>query len=125
MCQLGLVHSDMIRYADDAYFFFEGENWEQTKLAAEKTMPKIVDWLKKSEMMVNVSKTEACLFKTKKSEPKAVNVMGENILVAPNVKILGLTFSSDLSWHAHIEKNHQYMQKRLSCYKTTKAILGC
>ena len=104
LSQLGLVHSDMIRYADDAYFFFEGDNWEETKVAAEKTMPKIVDWLKKSGMLVNVSKTEACLFETKKSEPKAVNVMGENILVAPNVKILGLTFSSDLSWHAHIEK---------------------
>ena len=37
----------MIIYADDEYFFFEGDNWEETKLPAEKTMPKIVDWLKK------------------------------------------------------------------------------
>ena len=43
-------------------------------LFAEKTMPNIVDWLKKSGMLVTVSKTEACLFETKKSEPKAVNV---------------------------------------------------
>ena len=55
-------------------------------------------------MLVNVSKTEACLLETKKSEPKAVNMMRENIQVAPRVKILGLTFSSDQSWHAHIEK---------------------
>ena len=74
-------------------------------------MPKIVDWLKKSGMLENVYKREASLFETKKLEPKAVNVMGENILVAPSVKILGLTFSSDLSWHAHIEKNHQSIQK--------------
>ena len=55
-------------------------------------------------MLVNVSKTEAYLFQTKKSEPKAVNVTGENISVAPSVKILGVTFSSDISWHTHIEK---------------------
>ena len=41
--------------------FFEGNNSEQTELASEKTMPKIVDWLKKSGMLGNVSKTETCL----------------------------------------------------------------
>ena len=104
LSQLGHVYSDMIRYADDAYFFFEGDNWEETKAVAENTMPKIVDWLKKSGMLVNVSKTEACLFEQRISDPKTVSVMGENVSVSKNVKILGLTFSSDLSWYAHIEK---------------------
>ncbi len=36
LSQLGLVYPDMIRYTDAALFFFEGENWEQTKLAAGK-----------------------------------------------------------------------------------------
>ena len=69
-------------------------------------MPKIVDWLRrnKSVRLVNVPKAEPCLFATNKLEPKAVNVMGENIPVAPSVKMLVLTFSSDLSWHAIIEK---------------------
>lgn len=104
LSQLGHVYSDMIRYADDAYFFFEGEDWEKTKETAEKTMPKIIDWLKKSGMLVNVSKTEACLFQQKIPDPKTVSIMGENVLVSKSVKILGLTFSYDLSWYTHIEK---------------------
>jgi hypothetical protein len=40
LSQVGPVYSGIIRYADN------GENWEETKLATEKTMPKIVDWLK-------------------------------------------------------------------------------
>ena len=75
---------------------------------------KIVDWLKKSGMLVNVSKTEACLFETKKSELKIVNIM--NIAVTTNVKILGLTFSSDLSWYSHIVKITN------TCKKDTHAI---
>ena len=65
------------------------------------------------------------VFETKKSEPIAVNVMGENISIAPSVEILDLTFSSDLSWHAHIEKKSPAHAKRFSFNKTTKAILGC
>ena len=54
--------SDLVRYADDANFFFEGDDWEETKETSEKTIPKIIDRLKKSGMLVNVSKTEGCLF---------------------------------------------------------------
>ena len=75
-----LVHYSDSHYANDAYYFFKRDNWEQTKLSTAKRMPKIVHWLIKSGMFVNVSKTEACLIETKKSEPKrCVNAMGGNI----------------------------------------------
>ena len=56
-------------------------------------------------------------FETKKSETKAVDVMEENISVAPSVTILRLTFSSDPSWHVHIEKKYHQ-----TCKKDSHAI---
>ena len=48
LSQLKLVQSYIIRFDDDAYFFIEGDNKEQTSIAAEKTVPKRVDWPKLS-----------------------------------------------------------------------------
>ena len=47
----------MIKYTDDTYFLFDGEID-----AAEAAMPKVVECLKKSGMLVNVLKQKhACL----------------------------------------------------------------
>ena len=78
-----------------------------------------MDWLNKSGMLVNISKT----LSPQKSEPKAVNLTSKNISVAPSVKILGLIFCSDLSWHAHIDKNHQHMQKDYHAIKVLRQYL--
>jgi hypothetical protein len=76
LSQLVHFYLDMIRYADNAYFFFEVDDWEQIKCDTEKTMPKLVDWLKVRNAS-NAIKTKACLFEPKKSQPKIANVMGE------------------------------------------------
>jgi hypothetical protein len=88
----------MIRYANAAYFFFEEDDWEETKKVAEKTMPKIKDMLKTSVILVNVSKTEAFLFQQKITEPMTFIALLKNVLVSKRTKILGLTFSYDLIW---------------------------
>ncbi len=50
---------NIVAYADDMYFIFESSSWDKvTKIAAETTK-KAIDWLKKSGMVINASKTEA------------------------------------------------------------------
>jgi hypothetical protein len=54
--QLGHIYLIKIKYADYAYFFFEGDEWEEIKIDEEKTVSKIVGWLEKLGMLVNVTK---------------------------------------------------------------------
>ncbi len=53
---------NVVAYADDMYFIFESDTWEDvTKIAAEETK-KAISWLQKSGMVINASKTEAAYF---------------------------------------------------------------
>ena len=52
-------------------------------------------------------------FSTDNTGPNTVSVMGENVSVSKSVKILGLTFSYDLSWTLTLKKSPTPAKKTL------------
>ena len=95
----------MVAYADDMYFIFEADSWEEvTKIAAENTK-KAIDWLKKSGMVINATKTEAAYFALRElSGPLVVNIDGTQIELKKVINVLGLTFDHKLQWGSQVEK---------------------
>jgi len=96
---------NIVAYADDMYFIFEANTWEEvTTLAAKKTK-EAIDWLKKSGMVINTCKTEAAYFALRElSNPQEVNIDGTQIELKKTLNVLGLTFDYKLHWGVHVEK---------------------
>jgi hypothetical protein len=90
---------NIVAYADDMYFIFESSSLDEvTKIAAETTK-KAIDWLKKSGMVINASKTEAAYFALQElANPPEVNIDGNQIKLKKSMNILGLTFDHALQW---------------------------
>jgi hypothetical protein len=95
---------NIVAYADDMYFIFESSSWDEvTKIAAETTK-KAIDWLKKSGMVINASKTEAAYFALQElANPPEVNIDGNQIKLKKSMNILGLTFDHALQWGPQVE----------------------
>ncbi len=96
---------NVVAYADDMYFIFESDTWEDmTKIAAEETKKAIV-WLQKSGMLINASKTEAAYFSQKElPNPPSVNIVGIQIELKKTINFLGLTFDHKFNWDVQVEK---------------------
>jgi len=95
----------IVAYADDMYFIYEADTWDEAAAQASYNTKKAMEWLKRSGMVLNASKTEACYFATKELErPPKMEIDGVNIEIKKTLKVLGLTFDHKLSWDIHIEK---------------------
>jgi hypothetical protein len=100
-----LSDTNMVAYADDMYFIYEGDSWEQVSATASKQTKKAMDWLRKTGMVLNPSKTEAGYFSTRTlSNPPKINISGEIIECQKTIRVLGLLFDHKMSWEAHIDK---------------------
>ena len=76
----------------------------------------LMKWLKDSGMKVNSNKTEFCIFHRMDIPPKTILLFNETITSKKEMKILGVTFDSKLSWHNHINGTIS------KCKKTLQAI---
>ena len=64
-----------------------------------------IEWLKKSGLVLNSSKTESCYFAKRELEhPPKIEIDGVTIETKMRMKVLGLTFDHKMSWEAHVEK---------------------
>ena len=68
----------------------------------ETKLKKITDWLTKSGMKVNESKTELCLFHRGDTRPITLNINGIEITSKSTINILGVIFDAKLQWSDHI-----------------------
>jgi hypothetical protein len=95
---------NIVAYADDIYFIFESSSWDEvTKISAETTK-KANDWIKKSAMVINASKTEAAYFALQElaNSPEA-NIDGNQIKLKKSMNFLGLTFDHALQRGPQVE----------------------
>jgi hypothetical protein len=95
---------NIIAYADDMYYVFEADSWDTVaKIASEKTKVAI-EWLKKSGMVINASKTEAAYFAKKELlNPPEMTIDGITIIPKKYLKVLGILFDYKLKWDTHVE----------------------
>jgi len=97
--------TSIVAYADDIYFIYEANSWEGVSEMASQNTKKAMEWLKKSGMVLNSSKTEAAYFSTRElTNPPKIGVDGIQIITKPQIKVLGMIFDYKMSWDIHIEK---------------------
>ena len=53
--------TSIVAYADDMYFIYEADTWEGVSAMASRNTKKAMEWLKKSGMVLNSSKTESSI----------------------------------------------------------------
>ena len=97
--------TNIVAYADDMYFIYEADSWESVSEKASQNTKKAMEWLKKSGMVLNSSKTEAAYFTTRElSNPPKIEIDGVQLTTKPQIKVLGMIFDYKMSWDLHIEK---------------------
>ena len=71
---------NIVAYADDMYFIYTSDTWEDVSTIASQNTNKAIEWLKKSGMVLNSSKTEACYFAKRELEyPPKIEIGGVTI----------------------------------------------
>ena len=108
--------SDCITYADDNYTIESGKDLNDTIGKVKMKAELLIQWLKDSGMQVNSKKTEFCIFHRNDVPQRELKLFNEIIQSKKEIKILGVTFDSKLSWSSHINIT------LLKCRKTLQAI---
>jgi Reverse transcriptase (RNA-dependent DNA polymerase) len=106
----------IITYADDNYIIGQGKTDEEALQSAVGIATQVAEWLSKSGMCVNSSKTEVCLFSREETIAHEVTFLNETIKVKKEMKILGIVFDQKLTW----EK--QVMNATKNARKATQAL---
>jgi hypothetical protein len=100
-----MSNTSIVAYADDMYFIYEADSWDSVSEMASQNTRKAMEWLKKSGMVLNSSKTEAAYFSTRElTNPPKIEVDGSQIITKPQIKVLGMIFDYKMSWDIHVEK---------------------
>ena len=73
----------------------------------------IIKWLKQSDLKVNESKTEPCLFHRKDTPPITININNDQIKSVNVINILDVLFDSKLTWASHVSSQTNKANKAI------------
>lgn len=107
-------------YADDAVIYVHAKNKDQAAQELSSAMNNVSDWLHKSQLILNVSKT-VCMYFTKKTGIDTVDpdmmIHGTKIKTVQTFKYLGIIVDSKLNFKQHVKKVANTMKFNLSNFK--------
>ena len=96
-----------ILFADDTTVYVTGNNQAQLTAWMMKDMEYLADWFRANKLSLNLSKTNAILFRPKGiqlSHDLQLKFGTENIEFVNETKFLGMTIDEHLTWSSHINK---------------------
>ena len=107
-------------YVDDYHLVTHGVDVAQLTERAQLSIDRIEDYMKANRLQLNIPKT-ACM-----ASPSNVSVSiqtsGQPVLSTPTVKVLGITFSSDLKWDTNAKQILAQLSYRLTILRTIKPL---
>lgn len=124
------VTPNLKMYADDSYIFAESKDLKTLEMNIKEQVELTQDWLTKSGLVVNMSKTEYIVFKNKGQIESELRVKSESIKNKSTLNVLGITFDSNLKWTEQINKvianakKDCYRLRKLKRFFNTEEILG-
>jgi len=100
-----MSYTNIVAYADDMYLIYKADSWDGMSEIASQNTKKAMVWLKKSGMVLNLTKTKAAYFTTREltNTPK-IEIDVVQIVTESQINVLGMIFDYKMSWYLHIEK---------------------
>lgn len=106
----------IVCYADDTNFLVTGKDFGSSLNTVNIIYSKIILWSEKNFLNLNKDKTISVIFKQNNISVR------DNLNLQESVKMLGVTFQSDLGWFGHIDNLCDKLKKccyALRCLKTS------
>lgn len=93
-------------YADDTVVYTHAKTKEHAAKKLTAALKEVSDWLYRSCLTLNVSKTVGMFFSIKKNEEHCSDILvnGEVINIVDHFKYLGIIIDSNLNFKKHIKK---------------------
>ena len=96
----------LLLYADDTNILYENTDTKAMIKTINMEMPKFIEWLIYNKLHIDVNKTVAMLFHTRKKRfniyKNSIVIDGNIIPFTTNTKFLGVNIDNNLTWKAHI-----------------------
>ena len=89
-------------------------------LKMKMKLERIAEWLTKSWMIVNESKTDLCIFHQKDCPPVVVEINGKYLISKKTINVLGIIFDSKLQWSDQVANASSKALKALNAIKIIK-----
>ena len=107
--------SDTILFADDTNILFYNENLNNLQQQVNHQLKKVSEWFNTNKLSLNTKKSKYILFYKQRQRPPEPNIkihIDQNeIDRTNNIKFLGVTIDSTLSWQSHLkQKNIQILK---------------
>ncbi|XP_044596718.1 uncharacterized protein LOC123273383 [Cotesia glomerata] len=111
-----------VGYADDVALMIKGSSPTEMRWRTQRALDLIQKWCIGKSLRVNPNKTEMVLFtKRRKLKITAPSIFGMELKFSKEVRYLGVTLDSKLTWRSHIEKQ---TQKATATFWACRRIFG-
>ena len=120
---LWLEKSEVIGYCDDTSTVTRGKTEKEAADGLKKDSTNMMEFCASNHLVINPSKT-CVMFNGKDCKLRSVLIGDQEVKVEQSGKLLGVEFSNDLTWNAHVEELKNTLNQRLSLIKRLKETLG-
>ena len=113
-------------YADDTILYCFSSSTTAIENSLNADLAAVTEWLNMNKLTLNLVKTKLMLLgseKKCKNLSLSVLVSGSEINEVHQLEYLGVIFTSNLNWWAHVQKTSKKINKRLGLLKRTKHLL--
>ena len=119
------ISSDCFLFTDDSLLLDEVTSPTQSAVKLNSDLTSISIWAQNWLVTMNAQKTKSMFFSAKLNKPHhpPLQMSGASIEDVISHDHLGVTLTSNLSWHPHILRIHQKASKRLNMIKPFKFTL--
>ena len=119
-----LKHCKSILYADDTLLYYAGRTENDLQVKINEDLNSLSQWLNNNLLTLNYEKTKFMIFANKKQSTKVdITIENKKVLQETSFNYLGVTLSSDLTWHNHINNIITKINQRLGVLRRVKEFL--
>ena len=119
-----LKHCKSILYADDTLLYYTARTENELQDKINEDLDSLSQWLNNNLLTLNYEKTKFMIFANKKQSTNVdITIQNKKVSQETSFKYLGVTLSSDLTWHNHIDNMIAKINQRLGVLRRVKEFL--
>lgn len=137
LCMHKPDHGEVFSFADDTALVYWGETWDQVRECAEKGLQRVIMWLRKNQLSLNLEKTKYIKFSIKKLQDtsnmtirahtcnnhSSLNCLCTILESVKTIKYLGVTLDNHMNWGPHIDLISARIRRLIFTFKNLRYVV--